>query len=519
MHLLEIADQSLPASLAKHLVGIKRGIEKESLRIQPDGYISQQNHPHALGATLTNPHITTDYSEALPEFITGASSDRLQPLAELMEIHQFAYQNLENSELLWAMSMPCVMGEENDIPIARYGHSNSGRMKEIYRMGLGLRYGRFMQTIAGVHYNFSLPESFWQALHQSENSEMPLQDFISQKYMGLIRNYLRFSWLIPLFFGASPALCESFIKDKNIDLEQLVPGTRYGRFATSLRMSDLGYQNNAQSGLSVNYNCLNEYIKGLEDAISTPDPYYQEIGVTRNGDYQQLNANVLQIENEFYSSIRPKRVSVSGERPTKALRNRGIEYIEVRALDLNPFSPIGIDQSQIAFLDSLLLACLFAKSEPINPREKGEYQSNFKTIVSKGRHPDCCLTMNNGCVPVNEVATELMSQIEPYAALLDKVYQTNDHGDVLSKLRTQLSDLDKTYSGRIVKSIEQRQDGFFPYAMEIAQAHKAFFEKEKLNTERLSHYQQEATLSHQKKLDIENSDTKSFEEFLAHYYE
>ena len=172
--------------------------------------------------------------------------------------------------------MPCVMGEEKDIPIALYGPSNSGQMKEIYRLGLGLRYGRFMQTIAGVHYNFSLPEAFWSAMHSKVESSLSLQDFISDKYMHLIRNYLRYSWLIPLFFGASPAVCESFLQDKNIDLDELVPGTRYGKYATSLRMSDLGYQNKAQSRLNISYNSLDEYLAGLESAISTPDPFYEE---------------------------------------------------------------------------------------------------------------------------------------------------------------------------------------------------------------------------------------------------
>ena len=517
MQLFELPDLSEVESLSQHFSGIKRGIEKESLRIQNDGYLSRKTHPHALGSTLTNAYITTDYSEALPEFITGATDDRERPLKELTEIHQFVYQNLDD-ELLWAMSMPCVMGEEKDIPIARYGSSNSGQMKEIYRLGLGYRYGRFMQTISGVHYNFSLPESFWQALHQHEASKLPLQDFISEKYMGLIRNYLRYSWLIPLFYGASPALCESFLKNKNIDLEELVPGTRYGVYATSLRMSDLGYQNKVQSRLNVSYNSLDRYIQGLEKAISTSDPFYAEIGVKNNGDYKQLNDNILQIENEFYSSIRPKRVSQSGERPTKALRNRGVEYIEVRALDLNPFSEIGIEQSQIAFLDAFLLACLFAKSEPINQRESGEFQENFRGVVRKGRHPDLCLTMKNRCVPVKEVARSLLDQIEPFAELLDGAYDTSEHAAVIGSLREQVEDLSKTYSGRVVADIERRKDGFFPYAMELSQKHKDYFKTRPLAGDRLDYYEREAKDSHTRKTNIEQSDTISFDEFLDNYY-
>ena len=518
MQPFELPDFEQVRQLVPHFSGIKRGIEKESLRIQRDGLLSRKPHPHSLGSTLTNPHITTDYSEALPEFITQATQDRLRPLQELEEIHQFVYQNLDD-ELLWAMSMPCVMGEEEDIPIARYGSSNSAKMKEIYRLGLGYRYGRFMQTISGVHYNFSLPESFWSSLHKTEASPLQLQDFISEKYMGLIRNYLRYSWIIPLFYGASPALCESFLKNKNIDLEELVPGTRYGRFATSLRMSDLGYQNKVQSRLNVSYNSLNEYVKGLESAISTPDPLYAEIGVKKQGDYLQLNDSILQIENEFYSSIRPKRVSISGERPTRALSQRGVEYIEVRALDLNPFNPIGMEQSQISFMDTFLLACLFAKSEPINLRESGEVQENFRGVVRKGRHPDLCLTLKNRCVSVHSVAKELMSQLVPFASLLDESYSTNEHVAAIESLNEQLDDLGTTYSGRIVSEIESRRDGFFPYAMEISKNHEAQLKKKGLSPELLRQYQQEAETSHVKTGQIEANDSISFEEFLANYYE
>jgi len=518
MQPIKIKNFELAEKLQPFFKGIKRGIEKESLRIKPDGKLVQTPHPAELGATLTNPYVTTDYSEALPEMITQASDDRSKPLKELYEIHQFCYQHLHD-EVLWSASMPCIMEEEKDIPIARYGSSNSGKMKEVYREGLGHRYGRFMQTIAGVHYNFSLPDDFWQAFYQASDSELSLQDFISEKYMGLIRNYLRYSWLIPLFYGASPALCESFIQGKNIDLEELVPGTRYGKYATSLRMSDLGYQNKIQSQLNVGYNCLPSYISALENAIRTEDPYYLDLGVKKDGEYQQLNANILQIENEFYGSIRPKRVSRSGERPTKALSLHGVEYIEVRALDINPFSPIGLDQSQIAFLDSFLLSSLFAESDPITAREMGENTSNFDRVVMNGRHPDLCLTVRNSCVPIKEIAENMLNEIAPFAQLLDSSYETDEHSQVIKQLLGQLDNLDTTFSGRIVKDIEQRKDGFFSYALEKSNEHRQLFLNDPLHGERLEHYKLAAKESHQRKTQMEKDDKISFEKFLEAYYE
>ncbi|MGB0495996.1 MAG: glutamate--cysteine ligase [Kangiellaceae bacterium] len=523
MQPLKVKDLSLAVELSSHLSGIQRGLEKESLRIQPDGYLSKSVHPKELGSTLTNSYITTDYSEALPEFITPPSTNRNQPLDTMYELHQFAYQFL-GDEVLWATSMPCIMGGESDIPIARYGSSNSGQMKEIYRLGLGERYGRFMQTIAGVHYNFSLPMSFWQSYYEEEksNSEfkgIELKDFISEKYMGMIRNYLRYSWLIPLFYGASPALCESFIQGKNIDLDELVPGTRYGRYSTSLRMSDLGYQNKVQSQLNVGYNCLPSYIEALEKAIRTEDPYYRSLGVIKDGEYQQLNANILQIENEFYGSIRPKRVAKSGERPTKALKLHGIEYIEVRALDINPFSPVGLDSSQMAFIDTLLLTCLFSESEPITAREKGENTGNFDRVVLNGRHPDLCLSVQNSSVALSEITNGILNEMKPFAELLDHSYSINEHTRTLQDLNKKVTNLDETFSGQIVKTIESREDGFFPFAYELSQKHKEEFVKNPLSKEKLEHYQQAALQSHKDKQTMEESDTMSFGAFLESYYD
>ena len=518
MQPIEIKNFAIAKKLQPYFKGIKRGIEKESLRIKPSGKLSQTLHPTELGATLTNPYITTDYSEALPEMITQATDDRDKPLKELYELHQFCYQYLDQ-EVLWSASMPCIMGGEKDIPIAHYGSSNSGKMKEVYREGLGHRYGRFMQTIAGVHYNFSLPDDFWQAFYQASNSDLSLQDFISEKYMGLIRNYLRYSWLIPLFYGASPALCETFIQGKNIDLDELVPGTRYGKYATSLRMSDLGYQNKIQSQLNVGYNCLPSYIQALEKAIRTEDPYYLDIGVKKEGKYQQLNANILQIENEFYGSIRPKRVSRSGERPTKSLSLHGVEYIEVRALDINPFSPIGLEQSQIAFLDSFLLCSLFAESDPITAREMGENTNNFDRVVMNGRHPDLCLTVRNSCIGIKELAENILKEIIPFAQLLDTSYDTAEHSQVIEKLLGQLDNLDSTFSGRIVKDIENTDGGFFSYAMEISNKYRQQFLNDPLQEERLAHYALAAKQSHQTKAQMETDDKISFEEFLDAYYE
>ncbi|MDG2375535.1 MAG: glutamate--cysteine ligase, partial [Woeseiaceae bacterium] len=303
--------------------GGRKGIEKESLRVLPDGRLVDTPHPSALGSALTNSYITTDFSEALLEFVTPAYANTWETLRVLCEIHQFTYDRMDD-ELLWVTSMPCLMTEDNDIPLAQYGTSNVGRMKTVYRKGLGHRYGKRMQTIAGIHYNYSLPEQFWSEFAELEGSTASVDDFRSAAYMGLVRNFRRYGWLILYLFGASPALCKSFLGGQASDLEFFNENTLYRPFATSLRMSDLGYSNNSQAQLKISVNSVDQYIDDLTRAICKTAPEFEEIGVKVDGEYRQLRASQLQIENEFYSPIRPKRVARSGERPTSALRRRGV---------------------------------------------------------------------------------------------------------------------------------------------------------------------------------------------------
>src|SRR5438105_768467 len=272
--------------LPENLRGIRRGIEKESLRVRPDGTLAQSLHPSALGAALTHPHITTDFSESQLELITGVQPSVESCLEELTQIHQIVYRHI-GDEVLWCASMPCNLPADHLIPIGRYGISNVGRAKTVYRLGLAHRYGRRMQAISGIHYNFSLP------------------GVTDEQYFGLIRNFRRHSWLLLYLFGASPAVCASFLADRAHELERLGEDTFYLPHATSLRMGRLGYQSDAQSSLSVSYNNLESYAASLQEALTKPYPAYEAVGIRGGEDYRQLATSLLQIENEFYGTIRP----------------------------------------------------------------------------------------------------------------------------------------------------------------------------------------------------------------------
>ncbi len=498
------------------LRGIKRGYEREGLRVDASGHLAQTPHPLTLGSKLTHPWITTDYAEALLEFITPASQDPSFPLDFLRDIHRFAARQMRE-EIIWAGSMPCVVGDDKDIAIANYGTSNSAKMKAVYREGLGLRYGRHMQTIAGAHYNWSLPDEFWVILKGCCSVTGSMQDFVSERYFGLIRNFLRFGWLIPYLFGASPALCQSFLQGRSSDLQELVPGTLFRPYATSLRMSDLGYQNRAQDKLHVSFNSLAEYTHALETAIRTPDPFYEELGVREGGHWKQLNANLLQIENEFYAGIRPKRIGKMGERPALALTKYGVEYLEVRLFDLNPFVDIGILPEQSTFADILLLMCLFRQSPPITAREQGENDENKARIVNYGRRPDLNLLVHNREQPFRPIAHALFDDMQPFAQMLDVAYGGNNYATTLARLRTRIDHPESTPSAQVLAAAREHK-GFFKYAMEQSRQHHESLLAQPLDAATLAKFEEsvQASLAEQQRL--ESLPQGKFEDYVASYY-
>ncbi len=510
----DAVQQFFSGGQAQVLRGITRGYERECLRVDASGRLARTVHPRALGSKLTHPWITTDYSEALLEFITPPSTDPEFPLRFLRDIHRFVAPNLQG-EVMWASSMPCVLGADSEIPIADYGSSNAARFKYVYREGLSLRYGRKMQTIAGAHYNWSLPSEFWLALQDCCPALGRAEDYVSERYFGLIRNFLRYGWLVPYLFGASPALCESFLQGQASDLPVLAPGTRYGPYATSLRMSDLGYHNRAQANLVVSVNSLSEYTQALEAAIRTPDPFYAEIGVREGAHWKQLSANLLQTESEFYAAIRPKRTGA--ERPAKALSTRGVEYVEMRLFDLNPFVHIGITPEQASFADVLLLMCLFRDSPPITSREQAENDENKRRIVKYGRQPDLRLLAHNCEQPFRPLAHELFDDLQPFAEMLDAAYGSERYATTLQGLRQRIDQPDSTPSAQVLTGL-RAHGGFASYTMELSQQHQRQLLAQPLDAPAEARFLASVQASWQEQQRLEAQDHGSFEDYVAHYY-
>lgn len=495
-----------------------RGIEKESLRVTADGYLAQTDHPAGLGSALTNPFITTDFSEALVEFVTPAVGSNWQALRDLCDIHQFTYPHLID-ELLWVTSMPCKIPADDEIPLARYGSSNVAKMKNIYRRGLGYRYGRAMQTIAGLHFNYSLPEKFWDVWQALEGNNDSLQDFRSASYLGLIRNFRRYGWLLLYVTGASPALCKSFAKAAPAGMPELDGMTLYQPHATSLRMSDLGYSNKTQARLNISLNDLQDYVADLSRAIETVEPAYERIGVKVDGKYRQLNANHLQIENEYYSPIRPKRVARSGERPTAALLRGGIEYVEVRSIDLNIFDPVGINQNVMRFVEAFLIYCLFDDSPFLDDTDWDDLLANHTRTAKQGRDPQFLLQRRGKQCSLQSWAEELLPGIEAVAELLDAGGERSDYADAVRAHAAMLRNPESTPSARVLDELARNDASFFEFAMAAARGHRDYFTSlAPLPADRQQLYEDAARASIEQQQRIEASDKISFDEYLAAYY-
>lgn len=502
------------------LVGIQRGVERETLRITPNGQLAQTSHPASLGATLTHPLITTDYAESLLEFITPVARSVRDTLSQLRDLHRFTYRHI-GDELLWPLSMPCYVSEAQEIRIADFGSSHVGRMKSTYRQGLTHRYGAVMQTIAGVHYNFSVPDSLWQELAQQDGVENSA-DYRSERYFGLIRNFLKLAWVVPYFFGASPVVCSSFTRFSpgNVELQNFGGGMSYRPYATALRMSDLGYTNKEQASLRISYNSTQAYIDGLRRAVSTPSERFKKIGVRdEQGVFQQLNSNILQIENEFYAPIRPKRTAKSGETPTQALERCGVEYIEIRALDVNPYTPVGITAEQMLFLDLLLVHCLLDESPEMSWEQQQEANANLNRVVLDGRDPKLRLHSNGREALLRSLLKDLFKALDPIAQLIDNAAGGDAYRCVLGHLQSQIDNPEQTLSGQLVADMRKATQHGQGFAVQLAQHYR-----EQLMQEPLEFYSEEqlkelAAKSLADKALLESQQSGTFESYLQAYFE
>ncbi|MCV2401677.1 glutamate--cysteine ligase [Marinomonas sp. C2222] len=502
-------------------VTFHRGVEREALRVKKDtGRISHEPHPSSLGSALTHNSITTDYSESLMEFITGVHPSVEGVTDELESIHQVVQHELaKQNESLWPSSMPCYLSGNEDVPIAYYGESNTGKLKRVYREGLSNRYGRIMQCIAGMHYNFSFDSEFWQFFEAYKDkhglSPQQKQDFQSDHYFALIRNFRRNSWVLSLLFGASPAVDQSFLTNKPATLDTLQDHTWFGSQATSLRMSDLGYQNKAQADLYVCYNEVGTYISTIKKALQTPYPAYQDIGTKVDGEYRQLNTNLLQIENEYYSDIRPKRVAKSGEHPSTALKERGIEYIEVRIMDLDPSSPIGMQASTLYFIDTFLLYCMLHSDKKLSSEECHQLRLTQQDIAEHGQDLAREFNFGQGPIALRSQTERLLTELAEVAEVLSKLTGNPAYKEAVALQSKKLTD--GSLPSASLLNLCQEKGGYQTAMLALSNQQQDKWLSKPISDDLLSRFADKAKRSLAEQKEIEAHDEINFDDFLNHY--
>ena len=486
---------------------ISRGIEKESLRVSKDNTISSEDHPASLGSALTNKYITTDFSEALLEFITPTHSSVENALNNLDEICKFVVT--KTPETIWPSSIPCKIKNENSIRLADYGTSNAGLLKTLYRSGLSYRYGSMMQTVSGIHYNFSFSDKFFESLRGDED----LQSFKNKSYLNLIRNFRRNAWMILYLFGSSPVVPKTFITDRKNFLQELNQEDLFLEYATCLRMSELGYMSKAQDNLHIAYNDINEYLKDLKNALTKEHKRYGEIGIIKDGKRIQINSSIIQIENEYYSSIRPKRITPTGERPINILRNEGIDYVEIRALDNNSFLPTGIDEDTSYFLEAYLIGCFFGEDKKSTENEIKELLMNWGNVVKEGRNPNLKLLKNKEKVSIKDSGMavidslrNIFEQMPPEMnEYVKKVFKSLDQQE------KKFNNASLTPSGKIVTDLRNNNKTWEELNLELAKQHSDSLEEIGMD---LSYLSEEAQISLEKFKELGKYSEEEFDVYL-----
>ncbi len=547
------------------LAGCKVGLEKENLRVRPDGLIAQSDHPAGLGSALANPYITTDYSEALLELVTPALPSVTEALNFLDQTQLFVQQQLTDDEIVWNTSMPCVLDGGEHIRIGNYGSSNIGQMKSVYRRGLGLRYGRSMQTIAGIHFNYSWPQQLWRSLAQriveGKNTAYYSDDlvryasaylepatgqknlptdtqspapasprFVSEMYLAATRNLLRNTWLIPLLFGASPAICKTFLDGRKplSEFESHGNSTLYQPYATSLRMGDIGYNysKKAAASITVDYSDLESYTADLHRLITTTHEGYAEFGLFDDqGRYQQLNEHLLQIENEYYSPVRPKQLVNKMEAPVLAKRARGILYAELRCLDLNIFEPCGMSEQQLHFLEIFMLHALLSESPIIADKEMKDIGQNMSTVAHRGRDPQATVKIKGQVTLLQYAARALLDDLDPVAAFMDKNAASGIKGskisiyvDALQAQREKVENIELTPSARVLDELLSRHDSFYDFAREHSRKLADHCQTLEADAAIQSRLQAAVKSSVEKQQTLETEDAPEFGAFLKSYF-
>ena len=433
MNLLNISKLSVDEILAGSF-----GIEWESLRAKGDGNLSLTPHPEVFGDKLTNPVVTTDFSESQIEIITPTFNSIDEAFDNFSLLSDIVNASLPEDEYLWFQSIPCILPYWDQIPIAQY--SEDGQSSQKYREDLAKKYGVKKQMISGVHFNFSFSDELLNKLYAMESSDLTFKEFKNNVYLKVARNYIRHCWLIIYLTGCSIGSHKTFSNDCiHLMDEQDDYGSYYSTKGPSFRNASCGYKNLKE--LYPSYDSVQEFVNDINKFIDDGD---------------------LSEAKELYTQIRLK--PKNPQDMLNSLENDGIEYVEIRTLDINPFYKCGLVRHDMKFLH-LFLIYMFLKDESDYKDWQKEAKFNEEATAESAYVESMRLLRDGKEVTLKSWASEIINEMYGMCEVLGI-----DEAATLSLMLNRISNPDLTYGKRLLNLI--RENGYINTHVELSKNNK-----------------------------------------------
>ena len=425
------------------------GIEWEGLRVRANGELFLSPHPEIFGNKLSNPFITTDFSESQIEIITPAFDTIDEAFSFFSFMSDVVNSSLDDDEYLWFQSLPCILPDSSKIPIAKYKGKELAEESMEYRKGMAKKYGLRKQMISGIHFNFSFKDELIEKLYDNldfseiegyENSSISYKEFKYMLYLKISRNYIRYVWLIIYLTGCSVAAHNTFTPECTDLMEHSDDyGGVYSERGPSFRNASCGYKN--LEHLYPNYHSVDAFARDVQSFI---------------------DEGKLSQAKELYTQIRLKPKDPSDV--LLSLRNDGIQYIEIRTLDINPFYKCGLIKKDMEFLHLFLIYSLIAdESDYENWQEEAIY--NEEMVDESAYDYNMKLLKDGEEISLEEWGLKILDEIDEMCRTLNIGSQS-----LVDSMRQRVVDPSLTYGKGLVKLVKEK--GYINSQLKLSQINK-----------------------------------------------
>lgn len=436
-------------SLEDYFIKANFGLEKENVRVTESGNLALTPHPKAFGDREKNAYIKTDFSESQLEMVTPVCNTLEEVYSFICNLNKVvSLEIMKNGEFLWPQSNPPILPREEEIPIAKL----SNREDELYRENLSYKYGKKKQVISGIHYNFSFKEEFIKLLYKELKVEKDFREFKDDIYLRMARNFQKYHWLLIYLTGASPVFHESYIDEIKKDGEILGEDSYYIKDDTSLRNSSYGYKN--KKDYYVSYNSIGEYASEIKNLVKDKE---------------------IQSIKEYYNPIRLK--SLGSEDMLESLLHKGIDYLEVRLLDLDPLSIQGVSKETLYLVHLFMIYTLLKENKEITYKDQEEFFKNHDMVALKGRNEDAVIHENGVPVLLKDKGREILSEMDEIVEIL---FSNNEEfKNVIKRALEKINNPHDTISEKLIKDI--KEEGYINFHMRLAKEYLNNFKNKEFN--------------------------------------